>query len=294
MTSFIDPYFTPPGLAQYQGYHLQIFSSGRAKLSLQGEGRQQVHYYCERPKKDKEGYQRQKKRSYAVLPEHFDLVEQILASYSKTALYRVHVQGDNNATADNMHLVATQEEACLWLIFGSVVHKWDLPGQVHRALLAGRGPKRGAASLFHEYMPSYEHDWGDICFEEADYRLGYRASDVSAPPPVSSVPPRPPEPVRQEPQPAGDRYPSKPQPYEIMPDGSLAEPYEDHEPDPLDWAAAEEEEEDFEWLGSSQGAEPYHVSPPVTQTDRGSSGSSKRPYTPNELWAEITAQNGSE
>ena len=35
MTVFIRPEFTPGTLPTFNGYHLQIFASGRAKISLQ-------------------------------------------------------------------------------------------------------------------------------------------------------------------------------------------------------------------------------------------------------------------
>lgn len=279
MTSFIDPHFIPSHLLYYQGYHLQVFTSGRAKISLQREGRHKHDYYCERPKKDREAYRRQKARSYAALPEHFDRVDALLAAHRRAVVFRVHAKGDNNATADNAHLIATQDALSLWWVFGSVVHEWEVPFLVLGGLLSGRGPKIGAASIFNEYSPSYDHDWEDICFAAADYRQGYRAPDAGALPQVATLP-RLAEPAHHAPQPVREVYPPQPQPYETMPDGGLVEPYED-EPDPEDWAAWQlaEARQEFESVGGIVGQ-------PRVQNDQ-----QVKPYSAGDLWAMIQSKN---
>lgn len=39
MTDFLRPEFASETLPAYQGYHMQIFAAGRAKISLQTEGK---------------------------------------------------------------------------------------------------------------------------------------------------------------------------------------------------------------------------------------------------------------
>lgn len=278
MTSFIDPYFTPHQLHRYQGYHLQVFQSGRAKLSLQGHGRDKRDYYCERVKRDREGYRRQKLRSYADLPEHFDRVDVVLSRCPGVVVFRVHRQGDNNATADNVHLLASQEGTALWLVFGAVIHEWEVPTPVLLALLLGRGPRRGVASVFHEYMASYEHDWEDAQFFLGDYRFGYRPQGSEGAEYSQSV----------ERKPARFSYDGPVQPSPLStppahPDGSEIVPYDD-EPDPEDlvaWREAEASEE-FEAVGLS-GLGQARVRPSPRQEIRA--------QTKDELWDAIWSQN---
>lgn len=208
MTKFIHSLFTPSGLELFQGYHFQIFSSGRAKVTFQGEGRHQVHYYADRPKRDKEGYHRQKLRSGLLVPDHFDLVDRYVTSAEGIMIFRLHLKGDNNATADNAHLLATRYETCAWLIFDSIVHEWDLPAPALGALLVGRGPRTGTASVFHEFVPTYEHDWQTAAFDGEVYRKGYREQTLTR---VNSVSPET-IPTRQpSPTPLSQRASVKPQ-----------------------------------------------------------------------------------
>ena len=264
MTQYIHPQFTPEILTTYQGYHLQIFSSGRAKVTLQGEGRSQVHYYAEAPKRDKEAYQRQKVRSHRIIPAHFDLVDHHLTAAEGVKVFRLHLRGNNNATADNAHLLATRYDTCAWLILGNTVHTWDLPVQALGALLVGTGPKTGAPSVFHEFVPTYEHDWEDATFSLDQYKRGYRGSyqegseevgsavkasavqgpshlmmsgdrcgsvDVPQPSAVTSPPPTISPVTPREPQSASART----QLHHEYPDGSPMDPYEEV-PTPEDWA----------------------------------------------------------
>ena len=264
MAQYIHPQFTPEILTTYQGYHLQIFSSGRAKVTLQGEGRSQVHYYAEAPKRDKEAYQRQKVRSHPLVPDHFTLVDHYLTSVEGVVVFRLHLRGNNNATADNAHLLATRYDTCAWLIFDSIVHEWDLPVQALGALLVGTGPKTGAPSVFHEFVPTYEHDWEDATFSLDQYKRGYRGSyqegseeagsavkasavqgpshlmmsgdrcgsvDVPQPSATTSPPPTLSPVTPREPQSA----PARTQLHHEYPDGSLVDPYEEV-PAPEAWA----------------------------------------------------------
>ena len=68
MTVFIRPEFTPGTLLTFNGYHLQIFAAGRAKISLQTvTNNKKTEFYTALPKKDRDGLRRQKKRSQAAL-----------------------------------------------------------------------------------------------------------------------------------------------------------------------------------------------------------------------------------
>ena len=68
MTEHIRPEFTPGTLLTFNGYHLQIFAAGRAKISLQTvTNNKKTEFYTALPKKDRDGLRRQKKRSQAAL-----------------------------------------------------------------------------------------------------------------------------------------------------------------------------------------------------------------------------------
>ena len=172
MTQFIDPSFLPPTLTSFQGYHLQVFTSGRVKLSLQGEGKHQIQYYGERPKRDREAYARQRLRSYAEAPDHFDRVDALLEQWKRARVFRIHLKGDNNKTADNAHFIATQDASMIWVVFDAILHTWEVPDMLMPPLLTGNGPKTGLPSVFRAYLPSYEHDWQDAHFGEEHYPDG--------------------------------------------------------------------------------------------------------------------------
>ena len=193
MTVFIRPEFTPGTLLTFNGYHLQIFASGRAKISLQTLTlKKKQEFYTVLPKRDREGLRRQKARSLKDLPEHYAAVDQLLSDHPDAKVFRVHEKGNNNWTADNAHVLASLEQEALWLVMSGVVHKWQLTAMLVDVLLRGKGKRTGEASIFNEYMPSYEHDWEDAAFELADYKEGHR--DVGGQP--SEVPQ-----LRQSPRP---------------------------------------------------------------------------------------------
>ena len=56
------------------------------------------------------------------------------------------------------------------MVLNTLHHAWELPTEAVQAVHLRGGPKVGAASIFNEYMPSYEHDWMDAVFGAADYR----------------------------------------------------------------------------------------------------------------------------
>lgn len=269
MTDCIHFSFIPAGLLEFQGYHLQVFTSGRAKLSFQSEGRTQLHYYGERPKRDREAYRRQKKRSGSLLADHFTQVDALLADLERAYVYRLHLQGNNNATADNAHLVASQYTTSVWLIMGAVVHEWDLPGPAAACLISGSGPRVGSASLFNEFVPAYEHDWEDAVFSDEHYRRGLRdevleglslASRAVAtrPRPMTALP------VKPDPLAASARI-SAATPQANVPttrhdDIDADAAWEDPAvvgPEPASWESVEEEREDaFVPVGPEEPAEP--------------------------------------
>ena len=231
MTQYIHPQFTPEILTTYQGYHLQIFSSGRAKVTLQGEGRSQVHYYAEAPKRDREAFTRQKARTGQVLRDHYRIVEGLLETLPDGKVLRLYEQSNRNNTADNAHMVVSIERDCLWLVMAEVVHTWHLPSHLAQLLLMGQGPKSGVPSVFNEYMSSLEHDWEDALFEVDHYRYGVRdqsllqeirlsqktlAPQTAYHPTLSPVTPR-------EPQSA----PARTQLHHEYPGGSLVDPYDE-------------------------------------------------------------------
>jgi len=185
MTVFIRPEFTPDTLLTLNGYHLQIFAAGRAKISLRTLVNNKKHeFFAARPKKDRAAYQRQKARSLAALSDHFAVVDRLLDNIPDAKVFRVHEKGNNNATADNAHVLASLEQDALWLVMSGVIHRWELTTMLVDILLRGKGKRTGEASIFNEYMPSYDHDWQDATFEKSDYKVGIRLEGgVSVPPP---------------------------------------------------------------------------------------------------------------
>ncbi|MDA9991256.1 hypothetical protein N9E48_10680 [Paracoccaceae bacterium] len=171
---YLDNNFSSATLQTYQGYSLQVFASGRIKLSFHRSHTDRVEYYCAKAKRCKEAYKRQHTRSYTLMPEHFDLVDRLLASPSRYLIHRVHLKGDTNATADNAHVVTDIDQGCMTVVLDALHHQWFLPRPVVNALLEASGPKKGQGSIFNEYMATYEHDWEDAVFEEQYHQKGYR------------------------------------------------------------------------------------------------------------------------
>jgi len=192
MTDFIRTEFTPDFLTTYLGYHLQFFRSGRAKISFQITPHKKVEFYADRPKRDRQGLLRQKKRSVAALPQHFDLIATLLRATPDAKVFRLHAKGNNNATADNAHLLVSLEEATLWLVMSEVRHQWELTPLLAEALLEGKGKRTGEASIFNEYMPTYEHDWQDAEFGLEDYTVGPRLLGGAPALPALAAPPQAP------------------------------------------------------------------------------------------------------
>jgi hypothetical protein len=172
--NYIRTEFLPDTLPQYVGYHVQIFQAGRAKISMQGEGITKTEFYASLPTHDKKAYQRQKKRSLTATPKHFQVTDAILAEVEGARIFRLHEKGNNNKTADNAHLIASHESAAMWIVMSGMVHKWELTYLLAGTLILGGGKRVGVASIFNEYMPTFDHDWEDTEFEMSDYQHGCR------------------------------------------------------------------------------------------------------------------------
>ena len=179
MTDYIHPQFTPEGLPTFVGYHLQIFTAGRAKISLQYEGAKKLNYFASCPKKDRQALARQKGRTGRLITDHYRLIDMLLDDVPDGRVLRVYLSGNTNKTADNAHVVVSIEQSCLWLILSEMVHQWVLPTPLAHIVLAGGGPKRGASSVFNEYMSSLEHDWQNATFEIDDYKSGLREQTLT-------------------------------------------------------------------------------------------------------------------
>lgn len=263
MNTHIDPNFMHSVLEGFQGYHFQVFASGRAKITLQHDGTRQAEYYAVRPNRDREAYYKQKKRSSSMLPDHFKVVDRLLEDLSASYVYRVHAKGDNNKTADNAHLVVSQYSSSIWVVMDTILHEWEVEGPVAAFLITGGGARKGQASIFHEFVPTYEHDWQDATFDETLYRRGYRTKArtvaktklpeiISSPEPSSGTLPQggpdSPSPIGH-PKDATREPQSGPSPRQLpheYTDGSYSEPY-DEEPDPEGWGMDDDRlEEVFE------------------------------------------------
>ena len=110
MTKYIDPKLSQETLETYQGYSLQVFTSGRIKLSFHKSHKDRVEYYAVKPKRSREAYKRQYDRSALTKPEHYQLIEELLAEHPNSLIYRVHLKGDINATADNAHVLVPTDK----------------------------------------------------------------------------------------------------------------------------------------------------------------------------------------
>ena len=179
MNKYFDTFFEHEHLMELQGYRLQVFASGRVKLSFLDVGNRSVEYYAEWPKRDTEAYRRQHKRSVEHIPHHFDLVDTQRTESGARATLRVHAKGDNNKTADNAHVLLSYSTNECIVVMNALVHSWELPSEVMQKFFERNGPRKGVSSVFNEYMPSYEHDWEDASFDEQDYRKGYRSPNAN-------------------------------------------------------------------------------------------------------------------
>ena len=110
MTKYFDPDLSEELLETYQGYSLQVFASGRIKLSFHRSHRDRIEYYAIKPKRSREAYKSQYDRSASAMPEHYRLVEEVLAEHPEGIVQRVHVKGNSNATADNAHVIVIIEK----------------------------------------------------------------------------------------------------------------------------------------------------------------------------------------
>ena len=133
MNKYDDPNLSPQTLQTYQGYSLQVFTSGRIKLSFHISHAHRVEYYGECPKRFREAYARQSQRSLQVMPEHFACVGAILDGSPYSLIHRIHLKADNNATADNAHIVTDTEQEICHVILGSLHHQWGLPARAFQS-----------------------------------------------------------------------------------------------------------------------------------------------------------------
>ena len=108
------------------------------------------------------------------LPDHFNLVKTFLVNCPHSLIHRLHMKADNNATADNAHVITDIEADTCHVLLGTLHHRWVLPPPVVQHLMSASGPRRSTAACFNEYMPSYEHDWMEAEFELQDYQQSYR------------------------------------------------------------------------------------------------------------------------
>lgn len=166
--------FEPETLHTIHGYSLQAFSSGRFKLTFHAGPHRRYEYYVVAPKRDREAYRRQKLRSGELCSAHFQLVDRLLAERGPLQIFRVHEKTNSNDTADNAHLLLDVERRQACVVLGEVQHLWPLPEEVLDDVLRGRGERRGAASIFNEYLLTYEHEWTAYEVHREDYARGYR------------------------------------------------------------------------------------------------------------------------
>lgn len=174
-----NPNFEPDQLHNFQGYGLQLFASGRIKITLQTmRGGARPEYYADAPKRDREAFLRQKKRSGTALKHHFAVVDKLIEELDDYRVFRVHTKGNNNETADNAHIVTSMAAPSVFCTFGQLVHEWQISRDLISRLYQRDGARKGVASLFNEYAASYEHDWEDAVFDATG--IGPRVTGVKA------------------------------------------------------------------------------------------------------------------
>ena len=284
MTVFIRPEFTPGTLPTFNGYHLQIFASGRAKISLRMLVNNKKHeFYTARPKKDRAAYQRQKSRSLTTLPDHYAAVDQLLSDYPDAKVFRVHAKGDNNATADNAHLLASLDQEALWLVMSGVVHRWGLTTMLVHVLLEGKGKRTGEASIFYEYVPTQDHDWQDAEFVMAEYAKGFREGPASTALPTAPTAPTAPSskaaraPSHLIPQ-STPKAEQRVQLTSVETDYVSDDPYDD----PILFVDPPHDDDDDE-------EDALFVSPPPMTAQQTRKNGTSTPYNRERLWAEVQA-----
>ena len=89
MTDYIHPQFSSEVLPTFVGYHLQIFTAGRVKISLQYEGAKKLNYFASCPKKDRQALARQKGRTGRLIMDHYRLIDKLLEDLPDGRVLRV-------------------------------------------------------------------------------------------------------------------------------------------------------------------------------------------------------------
>lgn len=172
--TFISPVFSLETLQKTQGYSLQAFASGRFKLTFHAANSRRFEYYAVAPKRDREAYRRQTLRSEHLCPEHFQVVETLLLERSRSRIFRLHEKTNSNDTADNAHLLLDMDKREACVVLRDVIHLWPLPTEVLTEVSRAKGAQRGEASIFNEYLRTYEHEWTTYQLHHDDYAQGYR------------------------------------------------------------------------------------------------------------------------
>ena len=93
MTKYIDPKLSQETLETYQGYSLQVFTSGRIKLSFHKSHKDRIEYYAVKPKRSREAYKRQYDRSALTKPEHYLLIKELLAKHPTASSTECTLEG---------------------------------------------------------------------------------------------------------------------------------------------------------------------------------------------------------
>ena len=71
MTKNFDSDLSQETLESYRGYSLQVFASGRIKLSFYSSHMDRIEYYAVKPKRSREAYKSQYDRSASVQPPNY-------------------------------------------------------------------------------------------------------------------------------------------------------------------------------------------------------------------------------
>ena len=95
---------------------------GHIKPSFYRSLRDKVDYYAVKSKRSGDSLRRQSDRCVCTMREHYRLVEELMTEHPTSLIYRVHLMGDSNATADHADVLALVESKLLSAVLGELHH----------------------------------------------------------------------------------------------------------------------------------------------------------------------------
>ena len=125
MTKYIDPKLSQEALETYQGYSLQVFTSGRIKRCFHSSHIERIEYSAHKVKNSWTAYRRQCDRSALAKPKDYQFKEALLQKHPNCRFYRSHQKVDINATTDNANVLVLIEKKHLHVLFAELQHRYQ-------------------------------------------------------------------------------------------------------------------------------------------------------------------------